>query len=162
MITQSFRDVIGMGQMDNREQKLEQKNKAYELRLAGKSYREIGRIMGIGHGTAERWVKEVCDLVVLPNVEQVRKQEVDRLMRYLDKLDMRIEEGDDKAIGLAIKISERLTKMLGVDMPTVSIVENHEVSEMDLDIRRLIEEQSRLNAERRKAATEKSAGDGNA
>jgi hypothetical protein len=139
--------------MRNKEQDMERKNAAYDLRLRGKSYREIGRELGIGHGTAQRWVQEVCDLVVLPNVEAVRKQEVDRLMRYLDRLDERVEEGDDKAIALAIKISERLTKMLGVDMPTVTVVENHEVSELDLDIRRLIEAQNAANAaEKRRAA----------
>jgi hypothetical protein len=148
--------------MRNKEQDMERKNAAYDLRLRGKSYREIGRELGIGHGTAQRWVQEVCDLVVLPNVEAVRKQEVDRLMRYLDRLDERVEEGDDKAIALAIKISERLTKMLGVDMPTVTVVENHEVSELDLDIRRLIEAQNAANAaeKRRAAAKELSSGTG--
>jgi transposase len=148
--------------MRNKEQDMERKNAAYDLRLRGKSYREIGRELGIGHGTAQRWVQEVCDLVVLPNVEAVRKQEVDRLMRYLDRLDERVEEGDDRAISLAIKISERLTKMLGVDMPTVTVVENHEVSELDLDIRRLIEAQNAANAaeKRRAAAKELSSGTG--
>jgi hypothetical protein len=148
--------------MRNKEQDMERKNAAYDLRLRGKSYREIGRELGIGHGTAQRWVQEVCDLVVLPNVEAVRKQEVDRLMRYLDRLDARVEEGDDRAISLAIKISERLTKMLGVDMPTVTVVENHEVSELDLDIRRLIEAQNAANAaeKRRAAAKELSSGTG--
>src|SRR5690606_2931307 len=148
--------------MRNKEQDMERKNAAYDLRLRGKSYREIGRELGIGHGTAQRWVQEVCDLVVLPNVEAVRKQEVDRLMRYLDRLDERVEEGDDKAISLAIKISERLTKMLGVDMPTVTVVENHEVSELDLDIRRLIEARNAATAaeKRRAAAKELSSGTG--
>jgi len=144
--------------MNNKEQDWARKNEAYDLRLRGKSYREIGRELGIGHGTAQRWVQEVCDAVVLPNVEAVRKQEVDRLMRYLDRLDERVEEGDDKAISLAIKISERLTKMLGVDMPTVSVTENHVVTEMDLDIRKLIEQQNVSNAAAKEIAARKEIG----
>lgn len=144
--------------MENREQFLSRKNEAYELRLRGKSYRAIAEELNVSVGTAHRWVQEICDAVVLPNVESVRKQEVDRLMRYLDKLDERIEEGDDKAIGLAIKVSERLTKMLGVDMPTVSVVENREVSELDLDIRRLIDAQAALNTERKEIAARKDMG----
>jgi transposase len=156
MITIKTRDAMGVGQVDNKEQQQERKNRAYELRLSGKSYREIGRTMGIGHGTAERWVKEVTESVTLPLVDEIRKQEVDRLMRYLDRLDDRVEEGDDKAISLAIKISERLCKMLGADMPVVSITETHTVSELDLDIRRLIEAQNAQNA----AAREKAANKG--
>lgn len=146
--------------MENKEQFAARKNEAYELRLRGRSYRAIASELGISLGTAHRWVQEVCELVVLPNVEEVRKQEVDRLMRYLDRLDERIEDGDDKAIGLAIKVSERLTRMLGVDMPTVSVVENTVVSELDLDIRRLIEEQGKLNSAARELAANKGIGIG--
>lgn len=141
--------------MENREQFLSRKNDAYELRLRGKSYRAIADELGISVGTAHRWVQEICDAVVLPNVEAVRKQEVDRLMRYLDRLDAQIEEGDEKAIGLAIKVSERLTKMLGVDVPVVSVTEHREVSELDLDIRRLIDAQNALNGERKEIAARK-------
>jgi hypothetical protein len=145
--------------VENKEQFLARKNEAYELRLRGRSYRQIASELGISVGTAHRWVIEVCDLVVLPNVQEVRKQEVDRLMRYLDRLDERIEDGDDKAIGLAIKVSERLTKMLGVDMPTVSVTEHSVVSEMDLDIRKLIEEQGKLNSVAKELAARKGVAD---
>src|SRR4051812_7196741 len=145
--------------MENKEQFQARKNEAYELRLRGRSYRDIASELHISVGTAHRWVQEVCELVVLPNVAEVRKQEVDRLMRYLDKLDERIEDSDDKAIGLAIKVSERLTKMLGVDMPTVTISEKHEVSDMDLDIRRLIEEQGKLNTAAKNLAANKGVED---
>src|SRR5690606_38920359 len=83
---------------------------------------------------------------VLPTVEAVRKQEIDRLMRYLDKLDERIEDGDDKAIGIALKVSERLSKMLGVDMPTQVEVNKTETTQVDLALRDLIERQKAQNA----------------
>lgn len=127
--------------MENKEQFAARKNDAYDLRLRGKSYRQISAELGISVGTAHRWVAEVTELVILPNVEEVRKHEVDRLMRYLDKLDARIEEGDDKAIGLAVKVSEALRRMLGVDMPTQHIVEQRETTQTDLAILDLINSQ---------------------
>lgn len=148
--------------MVNKERELARKNEAYDLRIRGFSYRQIAAELGISVGTAHRWVAEVVAVVVLPNVDEIRKQEVDRLMRYLERLDARIEEGDDKAISIAIKVSERLTKMLGVDMPTVSVVENREVSELDLDIRRLIEAQNASNAAAKDIAAKKGLGDSNA
>lgn len=144
--------------MVNKERELARKNEAYDLRIRGFSYRQIAAELGISVGTAHRWVAEVVAVVVLPNVDEIRKQEVDRLMRYLERLDARIEEGDDKAISIAIKVSERLTKMLGVDMPTVSVVENREVSELDLDIRRLIDQQNAQNAAAKQVAAEKGIG----
>lgn len=122
----------------NKEQDWERKQAAYDLRLRGKSYNVIAQELGIGKGTAHRWVQEILDAIVLPTREAVAKQEVDRLMRYLDKLDERVEEGDDKAIALAIKVSERLTKMLGVDQPTQVQVERTEVTQVDLAIRDLL------------------------
>jgi hypothetical protein len=144
--------------VENKEQFQARKNEAYELRLRGMSYRAIADELGISVGTSHRWVQEVCELVVLPNVEEVRKQEVDRLMRYLNALDTRIDEGDDKAIGLAIKVSERLTKMLGVDVPVVAITEHHAVTELDLDIRKLIDSQNALNASAKENAARKDKG----
>lgn len=138
--------------MTNRESDQDRKNKAYDLRINGATYREIGRQLSIGHGTAERWCKEYMEATALPLIDEVRKQEVDRLTRYLAVLDARIDEGDDKAVGLAIKISESLRKLLGVDVPVVQTVEHVEVSVMDLDIRRLIDAQRNTNAEEKAKA----------
>lgn len=147
-----------MAKKVNKEEMQEKHNRAYELRLAGKTYRDIGRILGIGHGTAERWCKAHMESVALPLIDEVRKQEVDRLMRYLDRLDERVEEGDDKAISIALKISERLCKMLGADMPTQHVVENRETSQLDLDIADLIASQKAVNALERERAAGKAFG----
>lgn len=138
--------------MRNREQDQEMHNRAYELRLRGRSWRQIGSELGIGHETARRWVQAHMENVTLPLVEEVRKQEVDRLMRYLDRLEERIDDADDKAMGLALKISERLCKMLGADMPTQVQVEKTEVTQVDLAIRDMIAAQQAQNALRKEAA----------
>jgi transcriptional regulator with XRE-family HTH domain len=130
----------------NKTQEQDRKNHAYELRLKGMSYRQIASSMGVSVGTAHRWVNEYLEAVTLPMVEQVRKQEVDRLMRYLERLDERIDDGDDKAISIALKISERLCKMLGADMPTQHEITKTETTQVDLALRDLIERQKAQNA----------------
>lgn len=139
--------------MTNQEADQDRKNKAYELRLSGMTYRAIGRTLGIGHGTAERWCKEHMESVSLPLMEEIRKTEYDRLLRVLERLEERALEGDDKALGLIVKVSESLRKMLGADVPVVQTVEHVEVSVMDMDIRALIDAQKNVNAnEKAKAA----------
>lgn len=129
----------------NREQDANRKNEAWELRIKGRTFRQIGSELGIGHATAERWVKEVMNTKSLPLAEEVRKQELDRMTRYLNVLDTRIDEGDERAVALAIKVSERLCRMLGADMPTVSVVENVETTQVDLAIQELITAQRAMN-----------------
>lgn len=129
----------------NREQDANRKNEAWELRIKGRTFRQIGSELGIGHATAERWVKEVMNTKSLPLAEEVRKQELDRMTRYLNVLDTRIDEGDERAVALAIKVSERLCRMLGADMPTVSVVENVETTQVDLAIQELIVAQRAMN-----------------
>lgn len=148
--------------MDNDTQRQDKINRAYELRILGRTYREIGEALGVSHVTARKWVTEHLEATTLPLVDEVRKQEVDRLTRYLDRLDTRIDDGDDKAIGLAIKISESLRKLLGVDVPVVSTVEHVEVSAMDMDIRALIDAQKNVNAERLAEIANKEGKNGNA
>lgn len=139
----------------NKEQDWERKNRVYDMRLRGKSYRAIAASEGISVGTAHRWVQEVLDATVLPNVEAIRKTEIDRLMRYLDMLDERVSDGDDKAISLALKISERLCKMLGADMPTQVQVEKTEVTQVDLALQDLINRQKAQNALRKADAEQR-------
>lgn len=145
--------------MDNDTQRADRINRAYELRLRGSTYRDIGERLGVSHVTARKWVTEHLAAETLPLVDEVRKQEVDRLTRYLDRLDERVDEGDDKAIGLAIKISESLRKLLGVDVPVVTTVEHVEVSALDLDIRELINAQNAQNDLRLREASKKGISD---
>ncbi|MFN2637849.1 MAG: hypothetical protein ABR585_12560 [Gemmatimonadaceae bacterium] len=154
----SASEHIETEQTMNKEQEWERKQKAYDMRLRGKTYRAISDELSIGVGTAHRWVDEVLQATVLPSIEAVRKQEIDRLMRYLDKLDARIEEEDDKAIALALKVSERLSKMLGIDAPQQLHVEKTEVTQVDLAIRDILSSVEARNAMRKQEARELRAG----
>lgn len=122
---------------------------AWDLRLKGYSYRAIGKQMGIGHETARRWVEEVWATKSIPMAEQVRSQEFERLMRYLEKLDSYIDMGSEKHISIAIKISERLCRMTGADIPVTQHVAITETTQTDLEVMDLI------NSVRAQAALER-------
>lgn len=139
--------------MTNREQAAARKAQAHDLRIRGFTYRQIGTEMGIGHGTAERWCKEVMDNLSTPLADELRKREYERLERYLKVLDTRIDDGDDRAVTLAVKVSERLCKMMGVDLPTRIEVERTETTQLDLAVQDLISRQAAQNALRLESAS---------
>jgi hypothetical protein len=143
----------------NKEQDAARKMAAWDLRIRGKTFRQIASELGIGTGTAKRWVDEVFEWKTLPLAEEIRKQEVDRLLRYLERLDTAIESGDEKSIGLAIKISERLCKMLGADVPVVQTVEHVEKAQIDKDIQKLLEDMSERNRAAKELAARKGVDD---
>ena len=141
--------------MENEAQLQERINKAYTLRLSGLTYREIGARLGVSHVTARKYVTTHLADETLPLVEEVRKMEYDRMMKILDRLEERASEGDDKALSMMLKVSESLRKLLGVDVPVTQTVEHVEVGVMDMDIRRLMDEQSAINAARKALAANK-------
>lgn len=122
----------------NREERAERKHDAWNLRVRGRTYREIGTALGISHVTAERWVKDVFEQKSIPLASEVRKLELDRLQRYLDVLDSKIECGDLGAISLAIKVSESIRKLLGVDLPVAANAQVDQGVQAELEILGLI------------------------
>lgn len=155
-------DIIEMGQTMNKEQEAARKIKAWDLRVRGFTYRQIAAELGIGHGTAERWCKEVLEAQSTPLADEIRKQEYERLERYLKALDERIDDGDDKAINLAIRASESLRKMMGADMPTQITHNVNETSQVDLEIMDLIASQNAKNAIAKEQASIKKENEDNA
>lgn len=141
--------------MPNKEQKQDIINKAYDLRLRGRSYRQIGSELGISAATAYRYVTDYLESVTLPLVDQVRKTEVDRMQRYLDSLEDKIDSGDVQAVNTAIKVSERLCKMLGIDTPVTQTVEHVEKTELDSAIQSLLDEMNDRNAAAKRIAAMK-------
>lgn len=142
----------------NNAEMCERRLKAYDLRLRGKTYRQIGAELGISQTQAMKDVKKRIDEIELPGVEEIRKQEVDRLLRYLEVLEHRIDMGDDKAVSIAIKVSERLCKMLGVDMPAQTEVQVTQTTQVDLAIQELIAAQKAQNMLNKDVVREARAG----
>lgn len=97
----------------------EEQIECYELRLKGLSFQAISTATGLSVGTVYNRVKSEIDARVLPLAEEVRKMELDRLDRYLVRLDEQIEAGRSVArnVEVAVKVSERRSKYLGVDAP---------------------------------------------
>lgn len=124
----------------NREQRAERKHEAWDLRLRGRTYREIAAALGVSHVTVERWVAEVMKEKSLPLASEIRKQELDRLTRYLDVLDHKIECGDIQAVALAVRVSESIRKMLGADLPVVPAGQVDQVGKTELEIMSLIQQ----------------------
>jgi len=98
----------------------EHEMKALQMRREGFSYPEIASKMGITQAGAFQCVMRVLaafedDIKEL--VPSVRQIELQRLDYYLSKLKERINQGNDKAIGSALRIQERRAKLMGLDAP---------------------------------------------
>lgn len=99
---------------------------ALDLRRAGASLRDIGRALGVDHTTAKKYLdKAMADLQAAQNekAEATRAVELDRLERLHMAL-WPIATGKDtepdtrnKTIDRLIRISERRSKLLGLDAP---------------------------------------------
>jgi hypothetical protein len=120
-----------------------------QLRLEGKSFRAIAEATGIPLATVYARVEDAIALEVNPKAEQLRAIECERLDLYLSRLRVRIDKGDTSAIQTALRISERRSKLLGLDMPQriEASVSSHEVTQADIELQELIREAKAKNAE---------------
>lgn len=92
------------------------RTRAVELAAEGMSYDDIAREVGYSHrGSAHRAVFKALSEHEVEEVEQLRALEMDRLDYLLTKIWPKIEEGDLKAIGVALRISETRRRLLGLD-----------------------------------------------
>ncbi len=99
--------------------------KAWDLRVEGKSYREIGAALGVSQGTAFSDVTSVLAQVNAETKEtaaQHKQVELDRLEAAAAVL-IPIMRGTDKKLALdaidrLTKVSRRKASLLGLDAPT--------------------------------------------
>lgn len=94
---------------------------AVQLRRNGATFDAIGKAIGISTARAHKIVTEELDRSAkqLNNeTEQLRQLEVMRLERLLVSISTAITNGQLGAVDKAIKISERLSKLQGLDAPT--------------------------------------------
>jgi hypothetical protein len=92
---------------------------ATELRLQGLSYRQIAARLGISEGTAYKHVVSALNLwnATMPEtVEQLRTIEAARLDRLQAKYQPLAEDGSAAAAALVLKISERRSRLFGLDL----------------------------------------------
>jgi len=104
----------------NTERKAELKKKAYQLRIAGLSYRKIGEQLGINFQTAFNYVKETLDNLrrdCTELAETYRDMELVRLDEMQTAIYTKILKGDLNAIDRLLRVMERRSRLLGLDAP---------------------------------------------
>lgn len=125
----------------NREEKAEMKKRAYEMRLAGMTVREISSALGISTGTVSTYTKEASLEVISPVVEEYRQVEDERLDTLYQAAIGPALDGSARHIEMVLKLSERRAKLWGLDKPVVHEVKQHISTEID---ERLAEVASRI------------------
>ena len=98
----------------------ERKQKVWQLKMAGASYRQIGAEVGIAWQTARIYVVERLKELDPHDPEetaQMRREESARLDGYLLNLARGIQAGDTAAIQAAIKISDRKAALWSMNGP---------------------------------------------
>lgn len=99
----------------------ERKGKAWQLRMAGASYQQIGDELGIAWQTARKYIVERLEALDPkdPNeTKQMRREETARLDGDLLAMARARQVGDPTAIARAVSISARKAAMWGLDAPT--------------------------------------------
>lgn len=111
--------------------RIEDMDRAIELRRDGKSIRAIAALMGVSRSQAALLVDEGLRAIPRENAEALRKvalEQLDQLWegiskpaQYDDKgrlISGGATEGEPQAIAAAVKIVERRARLLGLDAPT--------------------------------------------
>lgn len=116
----------------------------WERKIAGDSYKEIADQanqkfgLEISPDTVAKYIYTQINHLTEEQATFLRRVESARLDHYLTKLEHRIEMGDDKAITSAIRISERRSKLLGLDAPVV--VQGTVTTDVDPELLAMVQE----------------------
>jgi len=87
------------------------------------SYRDIAKALNVSVTTAYTDIKRSLEELHAKEVKEarlMRQLEAERLNRLLARIATKIRDGDLKAIDKAIKISDRLRRLYGLDLQPVS------------------------------------------
>lgn len=94
---------------------------AYQMRLTGLSYYEIGQHLGVSDTAVENWlVKEVTRLETdsLVSMEKARRIELDRLDNLQTVAWAQAVGGNLDAVKVCLAVMKRRSELLGLDAPT--------------------------------------------
>ena len=97
--------------------------RAFELRRAGGSYRQIAKALAIDTHTA--WADVAAELAALrgqtvEQAQELRALELERFDQMVAGLWPQIQKGSPPAVTAAIRVSERRARLLGLDEPVVT------------------------------------------
>jgi hypothetical protein len=99
----------------------DRQRRALELRAKGKTYTEIAGALGFASASGSHAaVVAGLQATLQEPAEGVRVLELERLDRYLEKLERRVGRGEVRAIEAALKVATRRARLLGLDAPQKS------------------------------------------
>lgn len=105
----------------NRAEVAEQTVRAYDLKLRGWNYRRIAEELGVSVGTVSNRIQQAIAERVDPRVEEYRAIELDKLENAEERLWQQVAEGTagrlPRVVEVLMKVSERRSKLLGLDAP---------------------------------------------
>jgi transposase-like protein len=155
------------------EERADLRNRAYQRRLEGATYSDIAKELGVSAPTVKTLCQEYIDHITLPQAEQYRKIEADKLSiaeqvawKILRDNHITIQHGkvvmlnDEpiadpepvfKAIATVLKISERRAKLLGLDMPVKTETEVKVSTPIDQSVEAMLREMEQRKAAEREA-----------
>lgn len=99
----------------------ERRAKAFSLRKAGASYRQIAQQMAVSLNTAYADIQaELLELreQTKTDAADVRDMELQRCDEMILGLWPAVRRGDPKSVMAAVRVSERRAKLLGIDAPS--------------------------------------------
>ncbi|WP_327698852.1 transposase family protein [Streptomyces sp. NBC_00459] len=95
----------------------------FELSRLHHSQRRVAEMVGVSQSTVRNVIKKYTEGRLHPKVDEYRQEQVDRLQIYLRSLSKAILTGDPKTIAQAIRVEERIARLLGLDAATQYVVE---------------------------------------
>jgi hypothetical protein len=100
--------------------KLLRDTEVFDMRLKGMGYHAIAEKLGVSTPRVHQITMALVDELngkLAEKVNQARRVELERCTRMLGYLSKKIKLGDTKAIQTGLKISERLSRLRGLDAP---------------------------------------------
>lgn len=93
--------------------------KCFELKRRGYSVRRIADETGIARSTVQDRLDAAYKEMVFPLADEVRLLELERLDAWLVRLEDQMTNGEapERVVPVAIRVSERRAKLLGLDAP---------------------------------------------
>lgn len=104
-----------------REQRIEYRRRAWELRLAGLTQQQIGTKLGISQSLVSRMLARArADATTATHeiASNATTEQVARLDRMLTALWEKVRNGNERAVDTVLRIEERRAKLLGLDAAT--------------------------------------------
>lgn len=110
---------------------------ALDMRLSGRSYRQIGAELRVSRQTAyddvQFMIKEYCS----ETAEEVRGQEISRLDVLLMAHWEPAKSGNLKSSEMVLKIMGQRARLLGLEQTTVTMTHRHQRAMVDAEITKL-------------------------